>query len=63
MKEDFKVISIRGSEQDWEDYKTLCKLIESDASKELRKAIKEALIVHEDILTEYKNKQKQKALK
>ena len=57
MREDFKVISLRGSGKDWEDFKILCKLIESDASKEIRKVIKEALIVHEDILTEYKNKQ------
>lgn len=57
MREDFKVISLRGSGKDWEDFKILCKLIESDASKEIRKVIKESLIVHEDILTEYKNKQ------
>lgn len=60
MREDFKVISLRGSGKDWEDFKILCKLIESDASKEIRKVIKEALIVHEDILTEYKKTKSKK---
>lgn len=58
MREDFKVISIRGSEKDWEDYKILCKLMESDASKEIRKTIKEALMVHEDLLLDYKQRQR-----
>ena len=58
MREDFKVISVRGSGKDWEDFKILCKLMESDASKEIRKTIKEALILHEDLLLDYKERQR-----
>jgi len=46
MKNKYKHMTIRINENDWELFKQLCKLNETDASKEIRKFMKNYIAEH-----------------
>ena len=48
MKNKYKHMTIRINENDWELFKELCKANESDASKEIRKFIKNYIADNSD---------------
>jgi len=48
MKSKYKHMTIRVNENDWELFKELCKANESDASKEIRKFIKQYIADNSD---------------
>jgi len=48
MKNKYKHMTIRINEDDWELFKELCKANESDASKEIRKFIKNYIADNSD---------------
>jgi len=47
-KDKFGVVSLRLNKNDWELFKELCRLNNSDASKEMRKFIKEYITQNTD---------------
>ena len=63
MKNKYKHMTIRINENDWELFKELCKANESDASKEIRKFIKEYIAQNTDKIKNLMMKGDEKWLK